>query len=93
MQNGEALIQQTGERIKFSINAAYRQNTGEISGDVPLTGNSAKYVDQDADCALSFKFAAGKLDITQDGACGMGLNVSGAGSYKRASTAPPKFDK
>ena len=93
MQNGEALIQQTGERIKFSINAAYRQNTGEISGEVPLTGNSAKYVDQDADCTLSFKFAAGKLDITQDGACGMGLNVSGAGSYKRASTAPPKFDK
>jgi hypothetical protein len=42
---------------------------------------------------LSFKFAAGKLDITQDGACGMGLNVSGAGSYKRASTAAPKFDE
>ena len=52
MQNGEALIQQTGERIKFSINATYRQNTGEITGEVPLMGNSAKYVDQDADCIL-----------------------------------------
>jgi len=47
MQNGEALIQQTGERIKFSINATYRQNTGEITGEVPLMGNSAKYVDQE----------------------------------------------
>src|SRR4026207_2498917 len=62
MQNGEAPIQQTGERIKFSINATYRQNTGEITGEVPLMGNSAKF--QDADCILSFKFAAGKLDIT-----------------------------
>ena len=93
MQNGEALIQQTGERIKFSINATYRQNTGEITGEVPLMGNSAKYVDQDADCTLSFKFAAGKLDITQDGTCGMGLNVSGAGSYKRTSAEAPKFEE
>jgi uncharacterized protein len=93
MQNGEALIQQTGERIKFSINATYRQNTGEITGEVPLMGNSAKYVDQDADCTLSFKFAAGKLDITRDGTCGMGLNVSGAGSYKRTSADAPKFEE
>jgi len=56
-------------------------------------GNSAKYVDQDADCTLSFKFAAGKLDITQDGTCGMGLNVSGAGSYKRTSADAPKFEE
>ena len=93
MQNGEALIQQTGERIKFSINATYRQNTGEITGEVPLMGNSAKYVDQDPDCTLSFKFAAGKLDITQDGTCGMGLNVSGAGSDKRTSAEAPKFEE
>jgi uncharacterized protein len=92
MQNGEALVQQTGERIKFSINAAYRQNTGEVSGEVPLTGDSARYVDQDADCSLSFKFALGKLDVKQDGACGMGLNVSGSGTYKRVSTASPKFE-
>jgi hypothetical protein len=42
---------------------------------------------------LSFKFAAGKLDITQDGTCGMGLNVSGAGSYKRTSAEAPKFEE
>jgi len=38
MQNGEALIQQTGERIKFSINATYRQNTREITGEGSADG-------------------------------------------------------
>ena len=92
MKNGEALVQETNGRIKFSINAAYGQNVGEVAGGAALTGDTAKYVDQDADCVLSFKFAAGKLDLTQDGTCGMGLNVSGSGTYKRVSTAPPKFE-
>jgi hypothetical protein len=39
---------------------------------------------------LSFKLAAGKLDLAQDGTCGMGLNVSGS---KRVSTTPPKLDE
>ncbi len=92
MKGGEALIVQTAGKIKFSINATYGQNTGEVSGDVPLMGNSAKYVDQDVDCTLSFKFAAGKLDVAQDGTCGMGLNVSSSGAYKRVNSAPPKFN-
>lgn len=92
MKNGEALVQETNGRIKFSINAAYGQNVGEVAGGAALTGDTAKYVDQDADCVLSFKFAAGKLDLTQDSTCGMGLNVSGSGTYKRVSTAPPKFE-
>jgi hypothetical protein len=91
MKNGEALVQETNGRIKFSINAAYGQNVGEVAGEVPLTGDTAKYVDRDGDCVLSFKFAAGKLDLAQDGTCGMGLNVSGSGTYKRMSTTPPKL--
>jgi hypothetical protein len=48
---GEALIQQTGsDRIKFYINATYRMNTGELSGEVPLSGNAATYVDKEFDC-------------------------------------------
>jgi uncharacterized protein len=93
MANGEALVLQTNGRIKFSINATYRTNVGQVSGEVPLAGDSAKYVDREADCALSFAFAAGRLVVTQDGSCGMGLNVTGAGTYKRVSTAPPKFDE
>jgi uncharacterized protein len=90
---GEALIQQTGnDRIKFYINATYRMNTGELSGEVPLNGNAATYVDKEFDCTVSFNFAPGSLVLNQDGSCGMGLNVSAGGTYKRVSSAPPKFD-
>jgi uncharacterized protein len=92
MKNGEVRVQQTANgRIKFSINATYQTNVGEVSGEAPLTGGAASYADKDNDCALSFKFASAKLVISQDGACGMRLNVSASGSYNRVSTAPPKF--
>jgi hypothetical protein len=45
MKNGEALVQETNGRIKFSINAAYGQNVGEVAGEVPLTGDTANDVD------------------------------------------------
>jgi hypothetical protein len=94
MKNGEVLVQQTTDgRIKFSLNATYRTNVGEVSGEGPLTGDTASYADKDTDCALTFKFAPGKVVVRQDGSCGMGLNVSGAGTYKRTSSAPPKFDE
>jgi hypothetical protein len=94
MKNGEVRVQQTAKgRIKFSINATRQTNFGEVSGEAPLTGSAANYADKDNDCALAFKFASAKLVVSQDGACGMGLNVSTSGTYNRASTAPPKFDE
>jgi uncharacterized protein len=89
---GEALIQQTGnDRIKFYLNATYRMNTGELSGEIPLSGDAATYVDKEFDCTVSFDFAHGSLILIQNGSCGMGLNVDAAGTYKRVSSAPPKF--
>ena len=94
MENGEVLVQQTRDgRIKFSLNATYQTNVGEVSGEVPLIGEAANYVNKELDCTLSFKFARSRLVVTQDGSCGMGLNVSGAGTYKQTSSAPPKFDE
>jgi hypothetical protein len=93
MKGGEVRIRQLEGRIKFFISAAYRENVGEVSGEVPLKGNTASYNDNAMDCALSFKFGHDSLTISQDGSCGMGLNVSGAGTYKRVSAAPPKFDE
>ena len=91
---GVVLIQQTANgRIKFYVNATYRTNTGELSGEVPLTGEAANYVDKELDCTLSFNFVPDSLVLNQDGSCGMGLNVSAAGTYKRVSSAPPKFDE
>jgi hypothetical protein len=92
-QNGEVRVQQIDGRIKFFLNATYQTNVGEVSGEVSLTGGDANYLDQDSDCALSFKFSAGKLAVSQTGSCGMGLNVSGSGTYTRVSTAVPNFDE
>ena len=79
-KNGDVLVQQTADgRIKFSVSAAYKTNVGEVSGEVPLNGSAASYADQDADCSLTFKFSLDSLVVTQDGSCGMGLNVSGSG--------------
>jgi hypothetical protein len=88
---GSGQAKQTADGwIKFHIDAVYQTNVGEVSGEAPLSGDAG--VDKDSDCALSFKFAAGRLVLSQDGTCGMGLNASGAGMYKRISSAPPKFD-
>ena len=90
---GLALVQQTADgRIKFYVNATYRMNTGELSGEVPLTGSAGNYVDKELDCTLSFNFVPDSLVLNQDGSCGMGLNVSAAGTYKRVGSTPPKFD-
>jgi uncharacterized protein len=91
---GVVLIQQTANgRIKFYVNATYSTNTGELSGEVPLNGEAANYVYKELDCTLSFNFVPGGLVLNQDGSCGMGLNVSAAGTYKRVSSTPPKFDE
>ena len=91
---GVVLVQQTANgRIKFYVNATYRMNTGELSGEVPLTESAGNYVDKELDCTLSFNFVPDSLVLNQDGSCGMGLNVSAAGTYKRVSSAPPKFDE
>jgi uncharacterized protein len=90
---GVVLVQQTTNgRIKFYINATYRTNTGELSGEVPLNGDATNYVNKELDCTLSFNFMPGSLVLNQDGSCGMGLNVSAAGTYKRVSSTLPKFD-
>jgi hypothetical protein len=93
MKNGVVLVQQIDGRMRFTLNATWKTNVGEVSGEVPLDGSAASYADEDADCKLTFKFGASKLVVSQDGTCGMGLNVSADGTYKRVSTASPKLDE
>ena len=59
----------------------------------PAEGVAGNYVYKELDCTLSFNFVPDSLVLNQDGSCGMGLNVSAAGTYKRVSSAPPKFDE
>ena len=66
IENGEVLVQQTTDgRVKFSLNATYKTNVGEVSGEVPLNRNATNYADRDTDCSLTFKFAPGKLVVKQ----------------------------
>jgi len=60
----------------------------ETTGEVPLSGDATNYVDKELDCTLSFNFMPASLVLNQDGSCGLGLNVSAAGTYKRVSGAP-----
>ena len=92
--NGDVLVLDTGDgKIKFAVSAVHQTNTGEVSGQAPLNGSTAHYVDKDNDCIMWFMFGQDKLKVDQDGICGMGLNVTASGSYKRTSSAPPKFDE
>jgi hypothetical protein len=92
MKGGEARIQQANGKIKFFVSASHQANVGEVGGETALNGDHATYADADNDCALSFKFSGETLVVSQDGSCGMGLNVSGSGTYKRVITAAPSFD-
>lgn len=90
---GELRVQQLPSgRIKFQVFASYKMNTGEASGEVPLNGDTATYVNREDDCGLVMKFAASMATVTQSGTCGMGLNVQAGGRYTLANKNPPKLD-
>lgn len=90
---GEVQVLKVAEdKIKFSMNVVYRMNTGELSGEIPLIGNGAVYSDAEwGECTVRFTFVERRLEVIQKGGCGMGLNVSGSGSYKLVSAAPPRL--
>lgn len=93
---GELLVaQQTTNVIRFSLSAVYKMNTGDIEGLAALTGNHAVFISKDENdfgkCEIEFLFTANAVKVNQEGTCGMGLNVTGTGTYKRQSKAVPTF--
>jgi hypothetical protein len=69
-------------------------NTGEGSGIAKIEGDTAIFRPDGAEdeCKITLKFTGGKLVATQVGICGFGFNVTAEGTYKRVSSAKPKFD-
>ena len=69
-------------------------NTGEGSGIARIEGDTAIFKPDGAEdeCKITLKFTEGKLIVTQVGICGFGFNVIADGTYKRVSSAKPKFD-
>lgn len=70
-------------------------NTGYGSGIAHIEGNTAIFKPEgayiDEGCKVTMKFTRGKLVVDQEGQCGFGFNVSAFGTYRRVSTAKPKF--
>ena len=75
-------------------NGELTANTGEGSAIVKIEGNTAIFKPDGAEdeCKITLKFTGGKLIVTQVGICGFGFNVTAEGTYKRVSSAKPKFD-
>jgi hypothetical protein len=80
----------------FEYDSAYgpTANTGEGSGTARIEGDTAIFKPDGAedDCKITLKFKGGKLVVTQTGICGFGFNVTAEGTYKKVSSAKPKFD-
>jgi len=68
-------------------------NTGEGSGIAHIEGDTATFKPDDSEdeCAITMKFTAGRLKVSQVGICGFGHNVTADGDYRRVSRSKPKF--
>lgn len=91
-------------KIMFDLIYPYTMNNGEVSvnmgslsGEASIVGDTAVYEsDEFGPCKITIKFIRpGQVKVTQDGGsfdCGFGHNVMAAGSYKKTSSAKPKFE-
>jgi hypothetical protein len=70
-------------------------NTGEASGTATIEGDTATFLpDETTGCIITIKFVKrGTIKVTQEGDsdCGFGLNVNSQGTYKKSSSAKPRF--
>ena len=82
-----------------AANGELSANVGEASGEAVIEGDTAVFAPNDAavydkTCKIRLKFARpGTLIVTTENNldCGFGHNVSADGTYKKWSSAKPKF--
>ena len=77
-------------------NGELTANTGEASGTATIEGDTAVFSpDENGQCKITIKFVKrGVIKVEQSGVdseCGFGFNVSADGTYKKSSSAKPKF--
>ena len=74
---------------------AMSANTGEANGTATIEGDTAAFSPAETDgCVITIKFVKrGTIKVTQEGVsdCGFGHNVNSQGTYKKSSSAKPKF--
>ena len=69
-------------------------NTGQADGEATIDGDTAHFTSTEfGECNITVKFVRpGSIKVTQEGdGCGFGLNVSADGTYRKTSSAKPKF--
>jgi|GEM_PF-375725 len=95
------------QRLKVEFMGTYEYKTpsgpmanmGSGSGIARIEGDTAIFrpndleLGPDTECKITMRFTKGKLIVEQEGACGFGLNVTAAGTYRRVSKAKPKFEE
>ena len=76
-------------------NGELMANTGELDGEASIEGDTAVYTSEDSVCKITIKFVRpGLITVKQDGGdaeCGFGHNVFAGGTYRKVSSARPKF--
>ena len=91
-------------KIDFDLVYPYTMNNGEVSinmgsltGEANIIGDTAIYESEEfGKCKITIRFVRpGEVKVTQsiDGFdCGFGHNVIASGTYKKTSSAKPKFE-
>lgn len=99
----EIKIQSIGRgKLKISFDLIYPHldsagemmaNVGSTEGEASISGDTAIFTDDSyGECKITIKFVKpGTIKASQDGGCGFGANVTADGTYKKISSAKPKF--
>ena len=68
-------------------------NVGNGAGEAAVAHDTATFrpEEADADCAIAMTLIDSRLDVTETGSCGFGLNVTAAGTYQRIDDDRPAF--
>ena len=90
-------------RVAFELTYPYIDGTGGLMANVGtadgtaiIEGDTAIFSpDENGQCKITIKFLKlGTIKVTQSGVdseCGFGFNVNASGTYKKMSSAKPKF--
>jgi hypothetical protein len=77
-------------------NGELTANVGQLDGEASIARDTAVYASEDGACRLTRRFVRpGTIEVKQDGSdggCGFGHNVFAGGTYRKVSSARPRFD-
>ena len=78
---------------EYRVNGEWMANTGTGAGIAVIAGDTATFRPEEAemDCAITMRFIAGQLIVTQEGGCGFGHHVTASGTYRKVSDHRPTF--